>query len=277
MMEKVRAKEQQQRDLEIAKRVAIEKLQTVYAQQRREQLRQQEQQREQEQLREEDQLRREQEQLRREQEHAAAAAARLMQIKQEQPDSCSSPAFRSSCSSSPYDLKLRGESCYEVKLSPHALDSGYMGSPYSMGSPGGHAPSPSLDNLDQVLDLTNMKKRALSPEPEEGVGGAAPTNSYRRHKMKMYKSGGSSSSTGSGTTLLNAKKIKKFTGNYSVDYINTQIFTLGYSEQFSREVYPGSEFFPSLDPRSKFFPSRIRITDFNYFNPENCFCKLSEI
>jgi DNA anti-recombination protein RmuC len=69
MMEKVRAKEQQQRDLELAKRAAIEKLQTVYAQQRREQLRQQEQlrdqqekqrQQEQEQLREQDQLRREQ-------------------------------------------------------------------------------------------------------------------------------------------------------------------------------------------------------------------------
>jgi len=207
MMEKVRAKEQQQRDLEMAKRAAIEKLQTVYAQQRREQLRQQEQQREQEQLREQDQLRREQEQLlRREQEqheHAAAAAARLMQIKQEQPDSCSSPAFRNSCRSSPYDLKLRGDSGYEVKLSPHALDSGYMGSPYSMDSPGGgagggHTPSPSLDNLDQVLDLTNMKKRALSPESEEVGGAAPPTNSYRRHKMKMYKSGGSSSSTGSG-------------------------------------------------------------------------------
>ena len=85
-----------------------------------------------------------------------------------------------------------------MKLSPHALDSGYMGSPYSMGSPGGggqggHTPSPSLDNLDQVLDLTNIKKRALSPEPGEEEGRLA--NSYRRHKMKMHKSG---SSTGSG-------------------------------------------------------------------------------
>ena len=211
-MEKVRAKEQQQRDLEAAKRAAIEKLQTVYAQQRREQLRQQEQQQlqeqRQEQLRVQDQeLRRAQEQQRREQvrappqqfsfvslmlitvgtgtsvqrfpkpcvavqvqqqqDQAAAAAARLLQIKQEQPDSCTSPAFirGGSCSStrsSPYDIKLRDS--YEAKLSssPHAPDSGYMGSPYSMGSPGpgggggGHTPSPSLDNLDQVNTLSTI-------------------------------------------------------------------------------------------------------------------------
>jgi hypothetical protein len=47
-----------------------------------------------------------------------------------------------------------------------------------------------------VLDLTNIKKRPLSPEVEEEGSGAA--NSYRRHKMKMHKSGGSASSTGSG-------------------------------------------------------------------------------
>jgi hypothetical protein len=91
----------------------------------------------------------------------AAAAARLLQIKQE-PDSCNSSEtnnkFRgksnSFSSTGSYDLKLRDT--YEVKLSPHALDSGYMGSPYSVGSPGGgglgggHTPSPSLDNLDQA-------------------------------------------------------------------------------------------------------------------------------
>jgi hypothetical protein len=102
----------------------------------------------------------------------AAAAARLLQIKQE-PDSSAvynegGGKFRaksnsfSSCTSnsSTYELKLRDS--YEVKLSPHALDSGYMGSPYSVGSPGGgggggtlggHTPSPSLDNLDQASSL----------------------------------------------------------------------------------------------------------------------------
>ena len=38
MMERVRAGEQRQKELEEAKRAAIEKLQAVYAQQRREQL-----------------------------------------------------------------------------------------------------------------------------------------------------------------------------------------------------------------------------------------------
>jgi hypothetical protein len=35
-----------------------------------------------------------------------------------------------------------------------------------------------------------------------------------------------------------------------------------------RDVIPGSDFFPS---RIRFFPSRIRIKEFKYFNPKNCF------
>jgi hypothetical protein len=43
-----------------------------------------------------------------------------------------------------------------------------------------------------------------------------------------------------------------------------------------RDVYPGTDFFPSwiLDPRSEFFPSRIRIKEFKYFNPKNGFKSL---
>jgi len=47
--------------------------------------------------------------------------------------------------------------------------------------------------------------------------------------------------------------------------------------------YPGSEFFPSriLDPGSKRFPDpgriRIRIKEFTYFNPKNCFLALGNM
>jgi hypothetical protein len=34
---------------------------------------------------------------------------------------------------------------------------------------------------------------------------------------------------------------------------------------------PGSEFFPSRIPDPNFFPSRIRIKEFKYFNPKNLF------
>jgi hypothetical protein len=38
-----------------------------------------------------------------------------------------------------------------------------------------------------------------------------------------------------------------------------------------RDVYPGSEFFPSRIPGQKIFGSRIRITEFKHFNPKNYF------
>jgi hypothetical protein len=53
-----------------------------------------------------------------------------------------------------------------------------------------------------------------------------------------------------------------------------------------RDVYPGSEFFPSRiqiysipDPGSKFFPtgSRIHIKEFKYFNPKKMVSEHSEI
>lgn len=75
-------------------------------------------------------------------------------------------------------------------------DSGYLGSPE--GSPNGTgspasqprmgSASPAAVGANQVLDLTS--DAAHKREVEEDVEGDA--NSYRRHKMKMYKSGGGS-------------------------------------------------------------------------------------
>ncbi len=46
-----------------------------------------------------------------------------------------------------------------------------------------------------------------------------------------------------------------------------------------RDVYPGSEFFPSRIPHPNFFHpgSRIRIKEFMYFNPKNCFQALGNM
>merc|ERR1712038_251417 len=67
--------------------------------------------------------------------------------------------------------------------SPHGPDSGYMGSP-------SHPSLPSSSY--QGLDLTNNKKRC-SPEPNV----PDEYNGFRKHKMKMHKSSGSSCSEGS--------------------------------------------------------------------------------
>merc|ERR550519_2389179 len=92
---------------------------------------------------------------------------------------------------------------YEQKHSPHGPDSGYMGSPSHhgsdslgqlIGSPGSPSSTPSprqVDN-DQVLDLTNIKKR--SPDTND-----LDANSYRKHKMKMHKSSSSSCSSSTGS------------------------------------------------------------------------------
>jgi hypothetical protein len=45
----------------------------------------------------------------------------------------------------------------------------------------------------------------------------------------------------------------------------------------NRDVYPGSEFFPSRVPDPNFFPSRICIKEFKYFNPKKCFYALGNI
>jgi hypothetical protein len=47
------------------------------------------------------------------------------------------------------------------------------------------------------------------------------------------------------------------------------------SEMFIRD--PGSEFFSIPDPGFDFYPSRIRIKEFKYFNPKIKVSKLSEI
>ena len=82
--------------------------------------------------------------------------------------------------------------------SPHGPDSGYMGSPSHPSLPSSSATrspssSPSMpDSSYQGLDLTNNKKRC-SPEPS----GPDEYNGFRKHKMKMHKSSGSSCSEGS--------------------------------------------------------------------------------
>jgi len=82
--------------------------------------------------------------------------------------------------------------------SPHGPDSGYMGSPSHPSLPSSSATrspssSPSMpDSSYQGLDLTNNKKRC-SPEPN----GPDEYNGFRKHKMKMHKSSGSSCSEGS--------------------------------------------------------------------------------
>jgi len=82
--------------------------------------------------------------------------------------------------------------------SPHGPDSGYMGSPSHPSLPSSSATrspssSPSMpDSSYQGLDLTNNKKRC-SPEPNV----PDEYNGFRKHKMKMHKSSGSSCSEGS--------------------------------------------------------------------------------
>lgn len=175
MMEKVQAKQQQQMELEAAKRAAIEQLQNVYAQHK---LQQQEQQ------------------------------LRQVEVKQEQADQPTSDLHQPSS----LDIRLgkvqqqgyhrNPGSPYEgvtaSRMSPHDSESGYMGSPQSTGSPV-YTPTPPVDQCDQVLDLTNIKKRALSPDSQESYDSyRKECNSYRTHKIKMHKSS-SPSSEGSGS------------------------------------------------------------------------------
>ena len=99
--------------------------------------------------------------------------------------------------------------CYEQEGSPIS-DSGYTSSPHSAGSPhrygnpisrtGSASPTLRCDD-NRVLDLTSVNRRSaqLSPPPRRPSSDLGSTeddgpNSYRRHKMKMYKSCGSMSS-----------------------------------------------------------------------------------
>jgi uncharacterized Zn-finger protein len=82
--------------------------------------------------------------------------------------------------------------------SPGGPDSGYMGSPSNLVATRSPSSSPSMPDSSyqgQVLDLTSMKKRA-SPEPTTGPNDY--NNPFRKHKMKMHRSSGSSSE-GSGS------------------------------------------------------------------------------
>lgn len=130
----------------------------------------------------------------------AASQQELRLVKQEQGEqevhtTAAPPQYRliSECSSS---SSSRGPG------SPNGVDSGYMGSPshtshHSSISTIQRSPSssPSMpDSSYQVLDLTNIKKRS-SPEPAEDDY----SNPYRKLKMKMHKSSGSSCSEGSGS------------------------------------------------------------------------------
>jgi hypothetical protein len=98
---------------------------------------------------------------------------------------------------------------YEQEGSPIS-DSGYTSSPHSAGSPhryrnpisrtGSASPILRCDD-NRVLDLTSVNRRSTqqSPQPRRPSSDLGSTeedgpNSYRRHKMKMYKSCGSMSS-----------------------------------------------------------------------------------
>merc|ERR1719242_563263 len=91
--------------------------------------------------------------------------------------------------------------------SPHGPDSGYMGSPSHPSLPSSSATrspssSPSMpDSSYQGLDLTNNKKRC-SPEPNV----PDEYNGFRKHKMKMHKSSGSSCSEGSDSLITDERR-----------------------------------------------------------------------
>lgn len=166
MMEKVRSKQQQQQELEAAKRAAIEQLQNVYEQQNKIL-------------------------------HAREDELKRVEIKEEPElfrQNIVPPQYRGDVYEAPKRSPYEG-----LKGSPHGSESGYMGSPQSSGSPGY---TTSVDSIDQVLDLTNVKKRALSPDSNQSLDifrkNNVSCNSYRTHKIKIHKSS-SNSSTGSGS------------------------------------------------------------------------------
>jgi len=231
MMERVRQKEQQQMELEAAKRAAIEQLQSAYAQHKMQQ-----------QMQSSPQLaslppyQSLKPEMSAEQHHFIAqvkseAFAKMHQhqqpsaahVKQETPDSASELFHNYRLSECGSSNSSRGpaspHSSYDNKLSPHGPDSGYMGSPSHASSPTdlsgsprspSHTPPPNVDTSYQVLDLTNIKKRA-SPEPYDGDD---YNNPFRKHKMKMHKSSSSSEGSGSPERRHTPSPIQEFQAQY---------------------------------------------------------------
>ena len=199
MMERVREKEEQQKEMEAAKRAAVEQLQSVYAQQM---LQQQDQQ-------QGSSLQQQQQILSRVKSEAFAKELsrrqqELRTVKQEHGLEQEQVHSSSSLGAGPQHFRLNSEcsssSSSRGPASPHPADSGYMGSPslHSNSSANNRSPSssPSMpDSSYQVLDLTNIKKRS-SPEPND-PDDYSKYGSFRKHKMKMHKSGSGSSSSGS--------------------------------------------------------------------------------
>eukprot|EP00092_Neocalanus_flemingeri_P042087 GFUD01045868.1.p1 GENE.GFUD01045868.1~~GFUD01045868.1.p1 ORF type:complete len:908 (-),score=233.26 GFUD01045868.1:903-3626(-) len=237
MMERVRQKEQQQMELEAAKRAAIEQLQSAYAQHKMQQQIQSsssqlppslppyqslkpemspEQQQFLAQVKSEAFAKMHQQQQQQQQPTAA-------HVKQETPDSASELFHNYRLSECGSSSSSRGpaspHSSYDNKLSPHGPDSGYMGSPSHTSSPShltgsprspSHTPSDTVDTSYQVLDLTNIKKRA-SPEPYDGDDYSNP---FRKHKMKMHKSSSSSEGSGSPEHRHTPSPIQDFQAQY---------------------------------------------------------------
>ena len=240
MMERVRQKEQQQLELEAAKRAAIEQLQSAYAQHKMQQQTQpppaaapapssgslppyQSLKRE---------MSSEQQQFLahvKSEAFAKMQAGHCHQVKLERGEEaaegyssqhhygrlseCSSSASSSRGPASPSQPA-------QHQSPPSCPDSGYLGSPSSShlsqlsGSPRSpsHTPSPACgDSSYQVLDLTNIKKRA-SPEPCDGEQDYS--NPFRKHKMKMHKSSSSSEGSGSPEHRQTPSPIHEFQAQY---------------------------------------------------------------
>ena len=240
MMERVRQKEKQQLELEVAKRAAIEQLQSAYAQHT---MKQQSstsppsssagslppyQSLKREMSTEQQQF------LAHVKSEAFAKMQQHHQLKQEREDNSNSSEYvgshssysrLSECSSS--NSSSRGpaspsapSTSYDNKLSPPSCpDSGYLGSPSSShlsqlsSSPRSpsHTPSPSVDSSYQVLDLTNIKKRA---SPDHLDGSEDYSNPFRKHKMKMHKSSSSSEGSGSPERRQTPSPIQDFQAQY---------------------------------------------------------------
>ena len=122
-----------------------------------------------------------------------------------------------------------GSSSYDVdrKDSPIS-DSGYLGSPSNSGGSGSGSPnngerrigtaSPnSSSSNEQVLDLTRhrLSKSPNHPPAPPKVENEFDENSYRRHKMKMYKSSSSCSShSGSSSPPQQSRQTPSPTGHH---------------------------------------------------------------
>ena len=217
MMERVRLKEQEQKELEAAKRAAIEQLQSAYAQHKMQQQPSISPPSSSSSLPPYQSLKREmsseQHQFLAQVKSEAFAkmqhSGQMVGVKQE----CDGDTYISSHSSNSSRGPASPHGSYDNKLSPHGPDSGYMGSPSHLSasprSPS-HTPSPCVDTSYQVLDLTNIKKRS-SPEPFDGEDYSNP---FRKHKMKMHKSSSSSEGSGSPERRQTPSPVQEFQAQY---------------------------------------------------------------